>query len=86
MHSLTPKDDFIALPVGREWSANAVLRLALEKALLELTLKEDAKVATDAAACYYRIEGAKRLAHILLNLGDKPVQEKRTTPTQLTPT
>lgn len=86
MHHLTPKDDFMALPVGREWSANAVLRMALEKALLELTLAEDAKAATDAAACYYRIEGARKLANILLNLGDKPEPPKRTTPTQLTPT
>ncbi len=73
--ALQPKVDFIAGSPARalNWfnqCGDPALKEAIAIALLEFTARQNAALATDAAACYYRIEGARKFIHVLLNLGE----------------
>lgn len=89
--SLEPKTRFRLASKERtnhwlDWCADPGNKAVLEAALAELVMKLKAGAATDAAACYYRIEGAAMFIQVLLNLAEETAPMMKATTPQLEPT
>jgi hypothetical protein len=91
LNVFSPKQRFIeqgnpaALTAWRDQCAEAWFREILERTLAEYVVKQRASAATDAAASYYRIEGATAFIHTLLNLGEQHVPKQQAVTPQLDP-
>ena len=69
-----------------DWCADPRTHELLETALAEYAMKLAAPMATDAAACHYKLEGARALIDTLLNLGEVAQPPRKVSETQLEPT
>lgn len=80
-NALRPKDAYLhppgaqlGTPTPAGWWAEIAnspkCREALQVALAEMVMRQQAATVQDAANNAYRLEGAKALIHILLNLGE----------------
>ncbi len=76
---LKPAERFIThgdpnlLTLHRDQCADPGFKARVETALAEMVCSQQAALATDAAAAWYRVEGAKLFIHTFLNLAEKPV-------------
>lgn len=68
-----------------DWCADPRTHELLEAAFAEYALRLSAPTSTEAAVCHYKLEGARALMDVVLNMGEVQMQRPPPQEPKLTP-